>query len=351
MAFQQRLLNGVARSFALTIRQLPDDFALPVANGYLLCRIADTIEDAGGLDPATRHALARQFIAVVEHGRSAADFAEAFYPRLSAGCSPAEKALVRDCPDVLAVTRRLPPRHQAALARCVRIMASGMAYYQTRSGPGGLADMPAFNNYCYHVAGVVGEMLTELYCDINAVDDRTRVQLSALAASFGQGLQMVNVLKDLPEDARRGICWLPRDVFETAGVRLETLDRAAEDQAFINALGHMLAIAHGHLRNALEYTLLIPPEQAGYRKFCLWATGMGLLTLRRIWRRPLDYTPADAKIRKPQLLAVIGLVRLAGRRERALRKLFNAAAGDLPASVPVGVNTEHRAIARWFENA
>ena len=41
--FQENILQGVSRTFALTIPVLPQPLARVVSNAYLLCRIADTI--------------------------------------------------------------------------------------------------------------------------------------------------------------------------------------------------------------------------------------------------------------------------------------------------------------------
>ena len=61
-------------------------------------------------------------------------------------------------------------------------------------------------------------MLTELFCDYSAEIDRHRKKLLQLAVSFGQGLQMTNILKDIWDDRARGACWLPRDVFQQVRV-------------------------------------------------------------------------------------------------------------------------------------
>lgn len=349
--FQQELLHGVARSFALTIPRLPPRFALATANAYLLCRIADTIEDDTALTPADKHAFARRFIAVVGEGALAGEFAGALALRLSRERPPAERRLVTDSPRVLAVTRSLPAAQQAVLARCVRVMAEGMVYYQTLAGPGGLAGLEDFDNYCYHVAGVVGEMLTELYCDLNGVDPGCAERLRSLAPSFGQGLQMVNVLKDLWEDYGRGVCWLPREVFDQAGFDLDRLGEAAADPAFARGVDRMLALAHGHLRNALEYTLLIAPEQAGYRRFCIQAVGLGLLTLRRIRRAGPCWTPAGVKVSKAELFGVLAASRVAAGRDEWLKKLFGRAAAGLPPPAAVQTHTDHERVAAWFANA
>ena len=74
------------------------------------------------------------------------------------------------------------------------------------------------NEYCYYVAGVVGEMLTELFCDYSSDIDAHQNELMNLAVSFGQGLQMTNILKDIWDDHKRGACWLPREHFEKYGI-------------------------------------------------------------------------------------------------------------------------------------
>ena len=57
-----------------------------------------------------------------------------------------------------------------------------------------------------------------------------------LAVSFGQGLQMTNILKDIWEDRRRGACWLPRDIFSRAGFDLSSLRPGHNDPAFARGL-------------------------------------------------------------------------------------------------------------------
>src|ERR1051326_6720729 len=93
-AFQQRLLQGVARTFALTIPQLPPELADVVANAYLLCRIADTLEDETTVGAREKPALAKSFIDAVAGRASAQEFVGRFYPRLGADRLPAEKELI-----------------------------------------------------------------------------------------------------------------------------------------------------------------------------------------------------------------------------------------------------------------
>ena len=57
IAVQAELLEGVSRSFAFTTPQLPEPLRHAVGNAYLLCRIADTIED----DPELAFSQKKEF--------------------------------------------------------------------------------------------------------------------------------------------------------------------------------------------------------------------------------------------------------------------------------------------------
>ena len=110
---------------------------------------------------------------------------------------------------------------------CVRIMGKGMAEFQDRDLRHGLATLDEMSDYCYYVAGVVGEMLTRLFCHYSPEIAAHRETMMRLAVSFGQGLQMTNILKDLWDDHSREVCWLPRDIFESHGFDLS--DPATRD--------------------------------------------------------------------------------------------------------------------------
>src|SRR6202023_1462046 len=94
------------------------------------------------------------------------------------------------------------------------------------------------------------------------------------------------ILKDFWEDRSRGACWLPQEVFIRHGVDLARLSPEHYDTRFHAGVRELIGVAHTHLRNALAYTLLIPGKEAGIRRFCLWAVGLALLTLRKIAATP-----------------------------------------------------------------
>jgi len=331
-AYQWQILEGVSRSFALTIPQLPAGLSDIIANAYLLCRIIDTIEDEEGLGIEQKRFFLQEFIGVTNGEISAAKFADALFPLLSNGTSPAERDLIRNTHRVISVTRNFTEKQQLILERCIRIMSKGMERFQENKRPDGLENLTDLDNYCYYVAGVVGELLTELFCDYSEKIAKNRETMLKLAISFGQGLQMTNILKDLWEDKKNGVCWLPQDVFSRVGFDLKDLAQGHYCPAFGVGLSELIAIAHAHLRNALSYTLLIPRHEKGIRKFCLWAIGMAIFTLKNIEHRRNFSAGNEVKISHNTVKMIIAVTNSTLRSNLLLKILFNLSARGLPLS-------------------
>ena len=332
LAYQERILQGVSRTFALTIPQLPTGLRDVVGNAYLLCRITDTIEDDPALSAEQKRAFAERFADIVAGREDAEPFARELGPLLSSFTSPDERDLIAHADRVIRLTSGFNAAQRGALERCVRIMAHGMAEFQQSATPDGLNDIPHLNRYCYYVAGVVGEMLTELFCDYSGEINEHREELLALAVSFGQGLQMTNILKDIWDDRERGACWLPRDVFLAAGFDLRALSLDQTHPGFAEGLSELVGVARKHLENALRYTLIIPARETGIRRHCLWALGMAVLTLRRIHATPAFRSGQEVKISRRSVWAVVTVTSVLARSNRALTFLFRAMAKRLPSS-------------------
>lgn len=330
-ALQSRLLEGVSRTFALTIPQLPEGLAQPVSNAYLLCRIVDTIEDEVSLDSAQKRQFCSQFIAVVAGEQPPGPLAQSLGPKLSEQTIPLEHELIRLLPRVIAITHGLAAPQREALSLCVAIMGQGMAEFQDRDLRHGLDDMGEMDRYCYHVAGVVGEMLTRLFCHYSTEIAAHRELMMKLGVSFGQGLQMTNILKDLWDDHSRNVCWLPRDIFAAKGFDLSDLQPGHGNPKFAEGFQALIGIAHAHLRNALEYTLHIPAHETGIREFCLWALGMAMLTLRKINGNLYFSDSKQVKISRRSVKTVIVGSRLAKRNNVLLKSMFYLIGRGLPA--------------------
>lgn len=229
------LLERTSRTFALAIPLLPDPLDRSVTVSYLLFRIADTFEDATVLWPRERRLAAlddfERLLATPKVERAEV-LAAAWLdspPTQHAGYLD----LLSHTPLVIADLLRMPPAVSDVMIRHTRRTASGMADFVRRSAEVGeieLADLDDLKKYCYTVAGIVGELLTDLFLLELPQLEGTAGQLRERASAFGEGLQLVNILKDSAEDRREGRAFLPQTVvrdrvFELARTDLE---RAAE---------------------------------------------------------------------------------------------------------------------------
>ena len=201
--YQEEILPHVSRTFALTIPQLPPGLRTAVTNAYLLCRIADTIEDEPAVSPEETFQFLERFAAVVSGAKDPAALACALDGRFSDRTLPAERDLVRNLERIVRVTWGLGAQ-RAAIERCITLMCRGMHEFQRSASLRGLPRSSDLDGYCYYVAGVVGEMLTELFCAYSPAVAARHDALAELSVSFAQGLQMTNILKDFWEDRSRG---------------------------------------------------------------------------------------------------------------------------------------------------
>ncbi|MGA9852978.1 MAG: squalene/phytoene synthase family protein [Gammaproteobacteria bacterium] len=341
LELQRELLAQVSRTFALTILALPEHLEQVVGNAYLLCRIADTIEDLAALDVNGQQGFYESFVAAVAGRGDAQVFACDFSSRLALHASVAERRLIAETPRVLAITARFSAKERAALAECVAIMSRGMAAFQRKKSIMGLSNLTEHARYCYVVAGCVGEMLTRLFIEYLPELETRRAELMRLAVSFGQCLQMTNILKDFWEDRTRGACWLPRDVFLVEG--LDLAEVRPGDTRFTRGYRRLLGLARAHAENSLAYTLAIPARETQLRNFCLWALYMAVLTQRKLLVHPGFASSDEVKITRRSVRWTVAWCRMTAGSDTLLkasfaliaRRLPLARAGDLTLDAPV----------------
>lgn len=336
--FQKDILTGVSRTFALTIPQLPPILERAVANAYLLCRIQDTIEDDPLMSLQEKDDYSNQFITILAGNGDAQVFGATLTKKLSPKTPHDEIKLIESTDRVTRITHDLNVAQKDAITKCVTKMAKGMMLYQGRATIDGLEDQAAMDRYCYFVAGVVGEMLTYIFCDYCPALTDKKEHMLKLSVSFGQGLQMTNILKDIWTDKKRGACWLPQSTFKEQGVTLSNIVPGEGGPEFNLALKKLLALAAGHLKNAMRFTLVLPRHQTGMRRFCLWALGMAVLTLVRINRNPDFVNSSEVKISRRWVKVTIGVTSLLSRSNECLKILFKVGTQSLrghPVTIPM----------------
>lgn len=283
-ALLQDLLVKTSRTFALAIPLLPEPTRREVTIAYLLFRIADTFEDASVLwdKPRQKQAL-REFVELMEEPtvERTRELTRGWLERPPSRHS-GYLDLLGKTPEVIAGHLSLSPAAQEVVAHHTIRTSIGMASVVDRTGSDGvlrLGTIEDVQDYCYIVAGIVGEMLTDLF-----VLERAHLQLIAdylrqRDAQFGEGLQLVNILKDSADDAVEGRNYLPVDI-----------DR----QEFF-------ALAHADLQAATEYTLAI--QEAGGPEGIVLFTGLPVELAWATLAVVAEKGPG-AKLSRPQVYAI-----------------------------------------------
>lgn len=226
------LLERTSRTFALSIPLLPEPERLEVGVAYLLFRIADTFEDGALWPPERRLRALADFERVLEEPAGAERLAREW----AAAPPIAHRGyveLLEATPHVLAVLWALPAEARRTMTRHLARTARGMSGYVARAGAQGrleLEDLRDLRRYCYVVAGIVGEMLTDLFLLNGPSLAPASSYLRRRAPLFGEGLQLVNVLKDSSFDQSEGRNYLHgvADRARVFALARRDLERASE---------------------------------------------------------------------------------------------------------------------------
>ena len=209
----ETLLQKTSRTFALTIPHLPQPTRDEVAIAYLLFRIIDTFEDAVLWAPSRRIDALHELVTLLDRPAAASGAAARAWTREPPLLHAGYQELLARTPEVLERYGELRPESRAILRAHLGRSAEGMARFVARLEPEGslqLHTIEELRDYCYAVAGIVGEMLTELFLLESPSLARVATDLRANAARFGEALQLVNILKDARPDAAEGRTYLPR---------------------------------------------------------------------------------------------------------------------------------------------
>lgn len=221
----EELLQATSRTFALSIPLLPKPLCDEITLAYLVFRIADTIEDADHLGRDDRCNSLTQLLEILQAlliTKSDDSSAVEAWSNQHREVSDNEdyNQLVSDTPRVLRLVAALRTPATVAIHRHASRSIRGMRATLRRADTDGglvLNSVDELRQYCYYVAGIVGEMITELFLADHEsshgdVDGSQRSELHETAASFGEALQLVNILKDSGDDAICGRSYLPPQV-------------------------------------------------------------------------------------------------------------------------------------------
>lgn len=252
--FYQNHLNKVSRSFAFCISRLDAPLRRYISSSYLICRILDTLEDAAW-DTKSKQLenfeIFENFLLEIPNKAQLSGWVRSFPKEIKKG----ERLLLQDSFKVFSDLHKFPEPVKDAIQSTVLCMSRGMKKFNEgkKSGELKFNSLKEVNQYCFYVAGVVGELLTQIvgYTDIkNQWKDKSYLN----AYHFGLFLQKVNILKDQLKDEKEG--------------RFFVIERSE----FLNSISL-------NARGAMDYLNSIPVYLKSFRLFCAWSLFLGLATI------------------------------------------------------------------------
>jgi farnesyl-diphosphate farnesyltransferase len=280
------LLKATSRSFYLTLRVLPAAVRMQIGLAYLLARTTDTIADTEILPVDQRLAALR---ALAERIAGTATAPLNFSELARSQGLPAERVLLEQVEASLDLLTALAPADVALVRTVLAVITSGQELDLRRFAGANAQIIVALEqegeleDYTYRVAGCVGEFWTRL-CRAHLFPHYPldEAQLVANGIRFGKGLQLVNILRDLPADLRQGRCYLPRTRLAAAGLTPESLWLPGNEATVLPLLHHYLDQAEGHLRAGWVYTNTLPRGCVRVRLGCAWPILIGLRTIAKL---------------------------------------------------------------------
>lgn len=280
------LLEQTSRTFFKTLNILPAPVRPQIGLAYLLARTSDTIADTGALAVEHRLQTLQKFSErVLGHEQSPVELNDLIQQQASV----AERRLLKKNEIAIRTLEQFEPGDIQLIRDVIRIIISGQELDLRRfagSSAENLIALPTasdLDDYTYRVAGCVGEFWTKI-CQKHLFPDVPLDEKSFLtdAVRFGKGLQLVNILRDLPADLRQGRCYLPEDELKAIGLSPRDLLQSNNEKKLRPLYNRYLALAESHLAAGWNYTNTIPRKQVRVRLACAWPILIGGKTIGRL---------------------------------------------------------------------
>jgi len=294
-------LPKVSRTFALNISVLKGNIHKSILVAYLFCRAIDTVEDAAKLEGPDKIELLLNFASLLKNTTDREHSLSQWIKNITiVDGSPSDLDLLRNTQRVFNVFESLKNSHKQHIISSVCKMAQGMAYFQKKNNSKQtnlIENAEELEEYCYFVAGVVGEMLCNLFIDeISGLSTVNKKIMRNKAVSFGLGLQITNISKDIVADRGRGWSYVPLSYIEANGLSFEEFHAGKSTEKDLKVLENLLNKTVGHLNDAFDFILAIPKSHMRIRLFCIWPLWMAMKTVAELHKNH-DLLKSNANVK------------------------------------------------------
>lgn len=287
---------------------LPVAIRPQISVAYLLARTTDTIADTEWAPVAARLQALAALRAAID-GKSMAPLNFDLPPGQGL---PAERVLLQRCADTLALLRRMDEPDRRRVREVLDIIVSGQELDLTRFGAASAKQIAALetdhelDDYTYRVAGCVGEFWTRM-CRAHSLTGKIADDgsMERQGIRFGKGLQLINILRDLPRDLRNGRCYIPRQALTAANLTAADLLSAQTEPRFRPLYHSYLTLTLTHLSVGWEYTQRLPRSQFRLRQACAWLLLVGARTVRKLRQENVLDATRRVKITRAEVRSII----------------------------------------------
>lgn len=280
----KEILKGVSRSFYLSLRFLPARVQRSVSLAFLCCKAADTIADTKLLPCERRLEILRRYReSFREHDSELfALLNEEVSPQAA---NPYEQRLLLTLPVLFITLRQIPEADWHMICGLVMELTQGMIVDlehfpgDTASELVALSTEEELDQYTYYVAGCVGRFWTRMLREHYTFAKKWDEEQEEIGEKFGKGLQLVNILRDLPRDLTRGRCYLSAEKLQEFDISLQKLLDPASLSQVRPYLNELLQRARGFLGCGAIYAKNIPAYALRLRWVVLLPMKLGFQTL------------------------------------------------------------------------
>ena len=306
------LLEGTSRSFYLSLKVLPKNIRRHIGLTYLLARLADTIADSKvGENKILLQSLKEYNARIQDSNKELPDFTKL----ASIQENKSESELLSDAiipVNYLEKTDKFTDSDRQKIRRCLDIIIGGQSLdlerFTDASGNQiiSLDNEEELDDYTYRVAGSVGELWTHMSLDhLFEIDSEMQEILFIKALNFGKSLQLINILRDLPEDLLMGRCYLPKETLEKYNLSAEDLKDSKNMEAFKPLFDIYLDRAISYLNDAIEYIEMLPKNQYRLRLSCMLPVLIGQRTLILLRKENILDSKNRIKVMRPEIRRIM----------------------------------------------
>ncbi len=278
------LLEATSRSFYPTLKYLPKKVRGQIGLLYLLARVADTIADSKHGKTEVLLNILKDYNDVAQ-GRSSSlpDFSE--IAEIQTNNDEAE--LLRNVEDVVAGLEVYSKDDQKLMLECLEIIVNGQVLDLERFGTakeGGsisaLESEEELDDYAYRVAGSVGVFWSKIsLAHLISLPSEKEEEFLEKGIRFGKSLQMINILRDIPEDLRFGRCYIPQQSLQEHNLKPEDLMDQSNIDNFRPLYDLYLDLTNDHLDAAVDYIRMLPDKQLRLKASCMLPVLIGQRTV------------------------------------------------------------------------